>query len=643
MKTCTITILLLSICIGSSYVKASPTMFTELLKQFYSGVEKHELAKAEMTTIIDDLAQRFGKTNATSCLTAAALANAIALDGDGFDTEEFNRASVVLLYFLTNGDSDCEIGSNYTAYLQWLMGNDNLYGSVAAIFGKLTRDDKRSGIASKTGCFNFNKIATANSLETHDVTTHFTQDIAGHIINHLARGFQLSDNCPAADHEDASMQFVEAIFKKLQIAEGETMSLEEFRVLLKTLGIVQKDAHDHGHAEVEEDTDHDHDHARKRRATGHDITQCLGEHILHVFHINASVGVSKTDFEKISPALVQQKVNGACAIANEASEGVGTSDGEKFGYGTIAIVIISLASLVGVIFIPCLNGQLYKDFLALFIALAVGTLTSDAMLHLLPAAFGLHDHSEHAHEHDPSAGVALEPFAVKALVVLAAVYVFYLLEVIIGIIAPEEQTEEADKGHGHSHGFENKKSPSAATLPTDDLESSKEMSMESNTRSGLFGFAPVAWMVLIGDGVHNFADGLAIGAAFSQSVTSGWSTSFAVFCHEVPHELGDFAILLNAGMSWKKAAVFNLISALTAIIGFYVGAAISTNPEVRTWIFTLTAGMFLYIGLSDMFPEMVRMMKGRSKWRIFFLQNIGLYAGVATLTLISLYEDKIKV
>jgi len=85
------------------------------------------------------------------CLTAAALANAIALDGDGFDTEEFNRASVVLLYFLTNGDSDCEIGSNYTAYLQWLMGNDNLYGSVAAIFGKLTRDDKRSGIASKTG------------------------------------------------------------------------------------------------------------------------------------------------------------------------------------------------------------------------------------------------------------------------------------------------------------------------------------------------------------------------------------------------------------------------------------------------------------------------------------------------------------
>ena len=57
----------------------------------------------------------------------------------------------------------------------------------------------------------------------------------------------------------------------------------------------------------------------------------------------------------------------------------------EFGYGTIAIVIISLASLVGVIFIPCLNGQLYRDFLAVFIALGVGTLSADAMLHLLPA------------------------------------------------------------------------------------------------------------------------------------------------------------------------------------------------------------------------------------------------------------------
>lgn len=92
----------------------------------------------------------------SQCLTTETLSSVITLDGDGFDSEEFNRASVVLLYFLTNGDNGCKTapdptGSNYTVYLQWLMGNGNLYNSVATIFGNLTHDDKRSGNASKTG------------------------------------------------------------------------------------------------------------------------------------------------------------------------------------------------------------------------------------------------------------------------------------------------------------------------------------------------------------------------------------------------------------------------------------------------------------------------------------------------------------
>ena len=90
------------------------------------------------------------------CLTAESLGSVVALDGDGFDSEEFDRASVVLLYFLTNGDNICQTlpdptGQNYTAYLQWLLGNGTLYGSVENIFDSLTRDDVRSGVASETG------------------------------------------------------------------------------------------------------------------------------------------------------------------------------------------------------------------------------------------------------------------------------------------------------------------------------------------------------------------------------------------------------------------------------------------------------------------------------------------------------------
>ena len=68
-----------------------------------------------------------------------------------------------------------------------------------------------------------------------------------------------------------------------------------------------------------------------------------------------------------------------------------------------------------------------------------------------------------------------------------------------------------------------------------------------------------AWMVIFGDGIHNLADGLAIGAAFSESFTSGLSTSIAVLCHELPHEVGDFAMLLKAGMSVKQAVFYNIL------------------------------------------------------------------------------------
>ena len=66
-------------------------------------------------------------------------------------------------------------------------------------------------------------------------------------------------------------------------------------------------------------------------------------------------------------------------------------------------------------------------------------------------------------------------------------------------------------------------------------------------------------MVLLGDGFHSFADGMAVGAAFSESVTSGFSTAIAVLCHELPHEVGDFAMLLRAGMSIKQAVFYNLL------------------------------------------------------------------------------------
>lgn len=76
-----------------------------------------------------------------------------------------------------------------------------------------------------------------------------------------------------------------------------------------------------------------------------------------------------------------------------------------------------------------------------------------------------------------------------------------------------------------------------------------------------------AWMVIVGDGIHNLADGLAIGAAFTEDFMSGLSTSIAVLCHELPHEVGDFAMLLKAGMSIKQAVFYNILRQVVAPFG----------------------------------------------------------------------------
>ena len=78
-------------------------------------------------------------------------------------------------------------------------------------------------------------------------------------------------------------------------------------------------------------------------------------------------------------------------------------------------------------------------------------------------------------------------------------------------------------------------------------------------------------LVLVGDGIHNFADGIAIGAAFRASLTVGATTSLAVLLHELPHEFGDFAIFVASGLSVKKALALNLLSALSAYLGLFLG------------------------------------------------------------------------
>lgn len=113
------------------------------------------------------------------------------------------------------------------------------------------------------------------------------------------------------------------------------------------------------------------------------------------------------------------------------------------------------------------------------------------------------------------------------------------------------------------------------------------------------------YLNLIGDGTHNFTDGLIIAASFMTDLKLGIITTLAVIFHEVPQEMGDFGILVYGGFSKPKALLFNFICAVTAILGAIIGYVLSSLTEnISLFLISFTAGGFIYIAASDLIPEL---------------------------------------
>ena len=108
------------------------------------------------------------------------------------------------------------------------------------------------------------------------------------------------------------------------------------------------------------------------------------------------------------------------------------------------------------------------------------------------------------------------------------------------------------------------------------------------------------WMVIFGDCLHNFSDGLAIGASFTSSLTTGFGTTMAIFFHELPHEIGDFAVLKKNGVSTRNAIYFNILSSVLSFFGCFVGLVIGSIDNLSNWSFLVIAGTFIYISLVDL-------------------------------------------
>ncbi|MDD5163107.1 MAG: ZIP family metal transporter [Candidatus ainarchaeum sp.] len=115
---------------------------------------------------------------------------------------------------------------------------------------------------------------------------------------------------------------------------------------------------------------------------------------------------------------------------------------------------------------------------------------------------------------------------------------------------------------------------------------------------------PLTYLILLGDGIHNFIDGLVIAASFLVGIEFGTITTMAIIAHEVPQELGNFGVLIYGGFSRVKALAFSFLSQATCVAGGLVGFLLAAQTGFSNYLLPFAAGGFIYIAASDLIPEL---------------------------------------
>jgi len=239
-----------------------------------------------------------------------------------------------------------------------------------------------------------------------------------------------------------------------------------------------------------------------------------------------------------------------------------------------SIIVISLISFIG-IFTFSLKEEVLRKYIFIFISIAVGALLGNVLIHLIPEAL------------EESSNKTL-----TSVLIISGILLFFILEKFL---------------HWHHHG--------------EDKENNH--------------IHPVGKLVLFSDGIHNFIDGMIIGASFLVSIPVGLATTLAVILHEIPQEIGDFAVLLHAGYTKKRALWLNFLSALTAIAGAVVLFSLGEIAQASSgYLLPIAAGGFIYIAVADLIPELHK----TKEIKYSILQILAVVVGVMAMLALTYLE-----
>ncbi len=243
-------------------------------------------------------------------------------------------------------------------------------------------------------------------------------------------------------------------------------------------------------------------------------------------------------------------------------------------YSLTSVVIVSLISFVGVLTLS-LRKQKLKDFLLYLVSFSAGALLGDIFIHILP---------EIAEE--------------KGFDLWVSLYILlgFTLTFVIEKIIHWHHAQDSNK-HKHLH--------------------------------------PVTFLVLFGDAVHNFIDGVIIAVTYLVSFPVGLATTIAVVLHEIPQEIGNFGVLVHGGFSTGKALWYNFLSALTAVVGTVLVLTLGAHIEgALNPLSAFTAGTFIYIAGSDLIPELHKEVSVRKN----IIQFVWLILGISIMYSLLLLE-----